>query len=185
MLPEVPFFFLRHGETIWNEQWVAMGQLDIPVSDKGLAQADEAARILKPHHIQQIVCSPLERAQATARRVAAQLQIEWRVDDRLKQAYWGHLEGKPRGDDTWHKNWFAGITPEGVESYQAFRNRTLLAIEQALLLRGPVLIVAHGSTFGIIQSATGQPFIEVKHGLPVHLNINPQKHCWEESRLAA
>lgn len=185
MLPEVPFFFLRHGETIWNEQWLAMGQLDIPVSDKGLAQADSAACLLAPYQIKQIVCSPLERAQATARRVADRLKIDWRTDERLKQAYWGPQEGKPRGDDAWHRDWFAGITPEGVETYQHFRSRTLAAISEALGQPGPVLIVAHGSTFGIIQSATGQPFIEVRHGLPVHLNINQQNHCWAEQRLAA
>lgn len=51
MIPHIPFYFLRHGETDWNLQRKMMGGVDIPLNATGRAQA-EAARQAGPmvHH---------------------------------------------------------------------------------------------------------------------------------------
>ena len=37
------FYFLRHGETDWNQQQRIMGQSDIPLNKNGVLQAKTAA----------------------------------------------------------------------------------------------------------------------------------------------
>lgn len=57
----------RHGETPWNAEGRYQGQIDIPLSPVGEAQARALGERLKDVRIDRAVASPLARAQATAR----------------------------------------------------------------------------------------------------------------------
>ena len=57
----------RHGETPWNAEGRYQGQIDIPLSPVGEAQARALGERLKDVRIDRAVASPLSRAQATAR----------------------------------------------------------------------------------------------------------------------
>lgn len=46
-LVPVAFWFLRHGETDWNARSLSQGNVDIPLNDRGVAQARVAAALLK------------------------------------------------------------------------------------------------------------------------------------------
>ena len=65
-LPLKPFYFLRHGETDWNLERRAMGSQDIPLNDRGVSQALNAAELLKNEPIATIISSPLLRASKNA-----------------------------------------------------------------------------------------------------------------------
>ena len=65
-IAQVPFWYLRHGETDWNRQGLSQGSIDIPLNELGLAQAREAAVRLRNRGITSIVASPLSRARVTA-----------------------------------------------------------------------------------------------------------------------
>ena len=67
MLTEVPFYFLRHGETDWNRDRRAQGQIDIPLNATGIAQAKAAAEVVRGLGLRTICASPLSRAYETAR----------------------------------------------------------------------------------------------------------------------
>jgi broad specificity phosphatase PhoE len=72
MIPQRPFYFLRHGETDWKA-----GIRGNPISSSmplGIAQAQAAAERLTEVSIDRIVSSPLIRALATAAIVAERLQ---------------------------------------------------------------------------------------------------------------
>lgn len=84
---------MRHGETSWNVEWRMQGTTDIPLNEKGLAQAEEAAQRLKDVHFDAIYSSPLKRALVTAQTIAAGKGMEVFVDDRLKEMCFGTLEG--------------------------------------------------------------------------------------------
>lgn len=56
----------RHGETPWNAEGRYQGQVDIPLSDLGIAQANALGERLKSLRIDRAVASPLSRATRTA-----------------------------------------------------------------------------------------------------------------------
>ena len=56
----------RHGETSWNAQGRYQGQMDVPLSDVGEAQARALGERLKSVSIARAVASPLSRAKRTA-----------------------------------------------------------------------------------------------------------------------
>ena len=57
----------RHGETPWNAEGRYQGQIDIPLSPVGEAQATALGQRLKDMQIDRAVASPLSRALSTAR----------------------------------------------------------------------------------------------------------------------
>ena len=46
-LPARAFWFLRHGETDWNAANLSQGRTDVPLNDRGLAQAAAAAALMR------------------------------------------------------------------------------------------------------------------------------------------
>ncbi len=149
MLVEIPFLYLRHGETDWNVARRMQGTTDVPLNATGLAQAQAARERLRGEAIATIVSSPLRRAYDTARIVNEAHGREIVVLDDLRECGFGPREGGTAGP--WYRDWLAGVTPEGVEPYDRFLDRSLAAINAALALPGPVLIVSHGGVYWAVQ----------------------------------
>jgi probable phosphoglycerate mutase len=92
--------FIRHGETDWNVEHRLQGQQDIPLNDRGRAQArrnGEALRAAVPGVADfEFVTSPLVRARETMEilRRAMGLPVEgYRIDHGLKEITFGEWEG--------------------------------------------------------------------------------------------
>ena len=70
-------YLVRHGETVWNQVGRQQGQLDSPLTPKGVEQARAAGRFLQrilPEELDIVLeTSPLGRARATAELVAVEL----------------------------------------------------------------------------------------------------------------
>ena len=62
---------IRHGETAWNADTRIQGHMDIPLNDTGQWQAQRVAQALAGEPISAIYASDLQRADATARAIAA------------------------------------------------------------------------------------------------------------------
>ncbi len=56
---------IRHGETIWNAENRYAGSTDIPLSPRGLEQAERLANWASSAHLTAIWVSPLLRARET------------------------------------------------------------------------------------------------------------------------
>ena len=65
----------RHGETPWNAEGRYQGQVDIPLSDVGLAQAAALGQRLQGVHIDRAVASPLARATRTAQLALGEARV--------------------------------------------------------------------------------------------------------------
>jgi 2,3-bisphosphoglycerate-dependent phosphoglycerate mutase len=92
-IPNRTFYFLRHGQTDWNAEGRFQGHTDVPLNDRGISQAHDAARALAPCSIDIIVASPLIRALKTAAIVAEFMGKPLFIDSELKERHLGSLEG--------------------------------------------------------------------------------------------
>lgn len=77
---------LRHGE-VFNPEHLIYGRLPgYRLSELGEQMADAAAAALAEHDVTYVVASPLERAQQTARPIAAAHDLPVATDERLIEA---------------------------------------------------------------------------------------------------
>ena len=97
----VTLFCIRHGETEWNRIRRFQGQRDIPLNERGRAQAKRNGQKLADQtlNLQQLnfVASPLSRACETMRLVREELALDpsdFTTDARLKEAHYGVWEGQ-------------------------------------------------------------------------------------------
>ena len=87
-------YLMRHGETKWNKRSKLQGQVDIPLAQEGIKQAELTAEGMKDIPFDHIFSSPLKRAYKTAKIVRGNRPIEIVRDDRLKEMSFGTAEGK-------------------------------------------------------------------------------------------
>lgn len=104
---------LRHGETDHNRTGRAQGHLDVPLNDRGLAQARAVAPVIAAFRPQWIVSSDLARARVTAETVAAHCDLAVRTDPRLRE----FAVGDNRQDRTWEE--YAAAFPHEVDLLNA------------------------------------------------------------------
>lgn len=85
---------VRHGETDHNAGGVWQGQLDIPLSGRGLEQAHAAGAALAAYRPARVVASDLSRAAATAAAVAEAAGVpDVELDPRWREIHVGQWQG--------------------------------------------------------------------------------------------
>ena len=84
---------LRHGETKHNAAGVWQGQLDSPLSERGLTQAAAAAAALVAFAPARVVASDLSRAAVTGETVARVDGIPFSTDERFREIHAGAWQG--------------------------------------------------------------------------------------------
>ena len=75
----------RHGVTDWNEQGIFQGRADIPLNERGQAQAVAAAPEVAALHPSAVYASPLIRARQTAQAYVDITGAQVHLDDRLTE----------------------------------------------------------------------------------------------------
>ena len=78
-------YFVRHGQTAWNDIGRFQGSTDVPLNLLGIEQAEKAALALKYIHFDAIYSSPLNRAQVTAQTIARPHQLTVQVEPRIAE----------------------------------------------------------------------------------------------------
>lgn len=87
-------YLLRHGQTAWNaDNNRYCGRTDIPLTEKGLAQAAAVKDQLEGVHLDAVYASPLQRASKTA-QIASGRAVT--TDERLIEVDFGQWEYKTR-----------------------------------------------------------------------------------------
>jgi broad specificity phosphatase PhoE len=77
-------FFIRHCESEANLKNILAGQIDYPLTEKGVKDAKEIAfKFTEEFNIDRIISSPLKRAIWTAAPFSEILKIKTKTDDRL------------------------------------------------------------------------------------------------------
>jgi broad specificity phosphatase PhoE len=108
------FLLIRHGETQWNVQRRYQGQLDSPLTARGIAQAEALGRRLtelRELTSAPVVASPLGRARHTAEIICAKLNRSgFETDDRLREITLGSWDGLFRDE-------IAALSPGIFDTY--------------------------------------------------------------------
>jgi 2,3-bisphosphoglycerate-dependent phosphoglycerate mutase len=89
---------LRHGESTWNLENLFTGWTDVPLSDRGVAEAREGGRLLKEAGLRPGVVheSLLLRAIQTTQLALAEMDLSWipvHRSWRLNERHYGALQG--------------------------------------------------------------------------------------------
>jgi 2,3-bisphosphoglycerate-dependent phosphoglycerate mutase len=89
---------LRHGESLWNKENLFTGWTDVDLSDRGIEEVHEAARLLKNNGLKVDVAftSVLKRAIRTLWIVLDEMDLMWIPvfrDWRLNERHYGALQG--------------------------------------------------------------------------------------------
>ena len=145
----------RHGETPWNAEGRYQGQVDIPLSDVGLAQAAALGRRLQDVRIDRAVASPLARATRTAQLALGEARVPMLgFDAGLLEIAHGEWEGllaseiaqrDPLRLQAWRDAPESVLMPGG-ESLQMVLDRAWPALARACAGLGAddtLLVVAH------------------------------------------
>src|SRR4051794_36460674 len=86
--------FVRHGEPAWSNDGMAVD--NPPLTDRGNQQAELTAKALADRAVDQLLVSPLARAQQTAAPMADALGIEPITLPWLAEIWSGDWEGTPQ-----------------------------------------------------------------------------------------
>jgi probable phosphoglycerate mutase len=84
---------IRHGETQWNVEGREIGQLDSPLTPRGVDQARRLAARLSRLKIKRVYSSDLGRAMDTAAIIAAACGTEVTSDRGLRERHMGVFQG--------------------------------------------------------------------------------------------
>ena len=148
-------FLVRHGETEWNRINRFQGISDIPLNEKGKAQAEALAQALKDETIDVVYSSPLIRAGETAKAIRhfhpSSLFFE---EEGLKEMDLGDFEGMEaphwaKQYPEFRKKWSespASIKLPGGESLKGVQTRAVKTLECIIQNHSPettLLICSH------------------------------------------
>ncbi|MCR4433255.1 MAG: histidine phosphatase family protein [Caldiserica bacterium] len=147
------FYLVRHGSTAWNEIVRFRGSADIPLSEKGLKQAEALARFLKDVKFSAIYTSPQRRARDTANIINKFQGLSIQERPELKSVNYGAWEGKLEGEvardyPELYREYLEHIEsfrfPQG-ETLEDLKDRSLRVINEALSTYNgrDILIVSH------------------------------------------
>ena len=170
-MPHSTLYYIRHGETEWNASGRFQGWRDIPLNEKGRAQAVQAGEILRDllmrdgrdHAELPFVTSPLSRARETmelVRRALGATREGYALEERLRELGFGRWEGmtldemaadnpeifEARNLDKW------GVPAPDGESYASLQARVQLWLGS---LAQDAVVVAHGGTMRALMVARG------------------------------
>ena len=151
------FYFVRHGQTIWNVENKICGATDIALTEKGHQQAIETGNEILKQGIKadEILYSPLMRAADTARHISEITGIPAREEPRLIEQNFGKYESTPRDGEEFRKAKQQFVTRyEGGESmlHLAQRIYNLLDDIKAESDKKTYILVAHNGIARVVQS---------------------------------
>lgn len=149
---------IRHGETTWNAERRVQGQLESPLSTRGVEQAAALAARIRQEKFEALYASDLSRAYDTALKIAIASSMEVRIDERLRERHYGVFQGltwdeiKDRYPEDYarYKSRFPGMTIPGGESVEDFGTRVLEVLGEIAMRHGHAVVVAHGGLVDVV-----------------------------------
>ncbi|MBO7152699.1 MAG: histidine phosphatase family protein [Lentisphaeria bacterium] len=145
-------YMVRHGETEANVIDMIQGQSDVPLNERGVAQAELVGARLRNKPFDAIYSSDLSRAAVTARAIAGEREINYTPE--LREWHFGAWQGKliaeiaetrPEEYRMFRSN-SSDFAPHGGESVRQFRDRAANFLKELAARHpsGDICCVTHG-----------------------------------------
>ena len=138
------FYFIRHGETIWNVENKICGATDIELTQRGHEQAIKTGEMISEQGITAdvILTSPLVRATETARHISEITGIPVEVEPRLIEQNFGRYESTPRDGAEFHeaKKDMAGAFGTYFDRSSSATSESVSVNSSPALLKSPVCL---------------------------------------------
>jgi probable phosphoglycerate mutase len=147
-------WLVRHGETPASRGRTLAGWTDVPLTERGEAQAAALRPMLAGERFEGVWSSDLRRAMTTAR-------LAWgepRTDRRLRELSFGELEGAdyttmdPKLKEGLMR--FEGFAPPGGESFEQLRARVMSFVDE--LPAGRHALFTHGGVVRLLAREVGE-----------------------------
>lgn len=199
---------VRHGESEWNKLNLFTGWKDPDLSEKGIAEARQAGRLLKAEGLDFDIAftSDLKRAQHTLSIILTELGqtgLATIKDQKLNERDYGDLSGLNKDDarkkwgekqvHVWRRSY--DVPPPGGESLKDTAARVLPYYEARIwpeIAAGRnVLVVAHGNSLRALimklEGLTGEQIIarELGTGVPIIYRLTREGAVAERRDLVA
>lgn len=155
-------FLVRHGQTEWNLEHRLQGQLDSPLTDDGVRQANDIADRLARRGVTTVCSSPLGRARRTAEIIADRIGADLIEVPDLAEVHHGEMAGLtwaqidarfPTAREDRAENRYGWAFPGG-ESYAQARARARRALSSCgWAASGPPVLVSHEMLGRMIRAA--------------------------------
>ena len=148
---KVEFFYVRHGQTIFNQVGRMQGSCDSQLTSQGIEDAKEIASVLRNISFQHAYTSSSERALKTAQIICTYQNVQPICMKELKEFDFGDLDGEPIEkfrSQIWGERMRDDWTEFHGESTALFDQRSRIAFDKILKNcsdHNRVLIVSHGS----------------------------------------
>jgi 2,3-bisphosphoglycerate-dependent phosphoglycerate mutase len=184
---------VRHGQSIWNLQNRFTGWTDVPLTDKGRAEAREAGKLVKDIAFDRAYTSKLQRAEESLQLMMESYgqKLPVKRSKSLNERHYGLLQGLNKAETArrlggdlvhrWRRSW--DVSPPGGESLKQTAARTMPYFERNILeevKRGKnVLVVAHGNSLrsivkGLDNLSPEQVCkLQIDTGVPLVYQIGP------------
>jgi len=154
---------VRHGETMQSADGHFAGDIDPPLTERGLAQAERVASLATKLDLSAIYVSPKQRARQTSEPVLRACGLRPIVDDGLREIAYGAWEGRKESEikasePEVYASWSqdpALVAPPGGESAFAIAARALPILLRARREQagGRVMFISHKATIRVIACA--------------------------------
>lgn len=180
-------YLVRHGQTEYNKLRRIQGTQDHPLTEEGLEDAKKCAKALKDKEIHGLFSSPLKRAQSTAEIIGEEIGLKVRLDDRLKERFFGKIEGESYDSvalsyDFWDE--LDTYYPDhGIESRSSMDERALSFFKD-LEKEGleSVVVVSHGAFIRSILRTLSSETHALLEGYRVPHNGEILEITWKEEQ---
>lgn len=155
-------YLARHGESQWNVLKIVQGQKNIPLTNKGIKQAELLGKRLVNEQIEKIYSSDLARAYDTAKIIGKIIDVEVEPMKEFREINFGVWEGLSKNElltkyRTEYEKWLKNpkdLILEGAETLAELQERALEGINKIINLNGDrynnILIVSHSATIKVI-----------------------------------
>jgi len=145
-------WLVRHGETAWSREGRHTGRTDLPLTDRGEAQARALGALMGGRSFALVLSSPLRRARDTC-ALAGYASMARTTEDLCEWDY-GDLEGKTSAEiraERPHWTIFSGEVPGGESGAEvaARARRVLAACARA---EGDAALFAHGHVLRVLAA---------------------------------